>query len=53
MPRFSAPAALALLQQSGIDLPFIIVSGTIGEDVAVEALRVPNGYPPEPGVAAP
>ena len=27
MPSFSAPAALNVLQQSGLDLPFIIVSG--------------------------
>jgi two-component system cell cycle sensor histidine kinase/response regulator CckA len=39
MPKFSAPAALSLLQESGIDLPFIIVSGDVGEDVAVEAMR--------------
>jgi signal transduction histidine kinase len=39
MPRFSAPAALEVLRRNGIDLPFIIISGTIGEDVAVEALR--------------
>ncbi len=39
MPRFSALAALALLQKSGLDLPFIIVSGTIGEEHAVEAMR--------------
>ena len=39
MPNFSAPAALKLLQKSGLDLPFIIVSGTIGEDTAVEAMR--------------
>ncbi len=39
MQRFSAPAALKLLQQRGPDLPFLIVSGTIGEDVAVEAMR--------------
>jgi signal transduction histidine kinase len=39
MPRFSAPAALEVLHRNGVDLPFIIVSGTIGEDVAVEALR--------------
>jgi PAS domain S-box-containing protein len=32
MPRFSALAALKLLQESGLDLPFIIVSGAIGED---------------------
>jgi PAS domain S-box-containing protein len=39
MPRFSAPAALAVLRATGLDLPFIIVSGTIGEDAAVEAMR--------------
>ncbi|MDP9347876.1 MAG: PAS domain S-box protein [Gemmatimonadota bacterium] len=39
LPRFSAPAALALLQERGIDLPFLIVSGTVGEDAAVVALK--------------
>lgn len=39
MPRFSAPAALGILKEKGLDLPFIIVSGRIGEDVAVEAMR--------------
>lgn len=39
LPRFSAPAALALVRQRGLDLPFIIVSGTIGEDAAVDAMR--------------
>lgn len=39
MPRFSAPAALKLLQTCGLDLPFIIVSGTIGEDTAVSAMK--------------
>jgi two-component system cell cycle sensor histidine kinase/response regulator CckA len=39
MPKFSAPAALALLQDMGLDLPFIIVSGSVGEDTAVEAMR--------------
>jgi PAS domain S-box-containing protein len=39
MPRFSAPAALAILRESGLDLPFIIVSGTIGEEAAGEAMR--------------
>src|SRR5262249_18547127 len=33
------PAALALLQATGLDLPFIIVSGTIGEEVAVSAMK--------------
>jgi len=39
MPRFSAPEALEVLKESGRDLPFIIVSGTIGEDVAVKAMK--------------
>jgi two-component system, cell cycle sensor histidine kinase and response regulator CckA len=39
LPRFSAPAALELLQHQHQDLPFIIVSGTIGEDAAVAAMR--------------
>jgi PAS domain S-box-containing protein len=39
LPRFSTPRALALLQNSGHRIPFIIVSGTIGEERAVECLR--------------
>jgi signal transduction histidine kinase len=39
MPRFSAPAAFAMVQAAGLDLPFIIVSGTVGEETAVEAMR--------------
>ncbi len=39
MPRFSAPAALAVLKETGLDLPFIIVSGTIADDTAVETMR--------------
>ena len=39
LPSFGAREALALLQQSGADLPFIIVSGTIDEVSAVSAMR--------------
>jgi PAS domain S-box-containing protein/putative nucleotidyltransferase with HDIG domain len=39
MPEFDAPKALDVLKQSGLDLPFIIVSGTIGEETAVAALK--------------
>jgi phosphoserine phosphatase RsbU/P len=39
LPDFSAPAALRIVQDSGFDLPFIIVSGGIGEDVAVAAMK--------------
>jgi putative nucleotidyltransferase with HDIG domain len=39
LPQFSAPQALAVLKESPHDLPFIIVSGTIGEESAVSALK--------------
>jgi len=39
MPHFSVPEALALLQKGGFDVPFIIVSGTIGEVRAVAAMK--------------
>jgi len=39
MPRFNALAALELLRKKGLDLPFIIVSGTIGEELAVAAMK--------------
>ena len=39
MPQFSAIDALATLKANGIDIPFIIVSGTIDEETAVTALK--------------
>jgi DNA-binding NtrC family response regulator len=39
MPQFSASAALSLVRGRGFDVPFIIVSGTISEETAVEAMR--------------
>ncbi len=39
LPEFSAPDALKLLQSQQQDVPFIIVSGTIGEEVAVAAMK--------------
>lgn len=39
MPEFNAPQALRILQGLGMDIPFIIVSGGIGEDVAVAAMK--------------
>jgi two-component system, NarL family, sensor histidine kinase UhpB len=40
MPAFSSLAALGLLRSKGfVDLPFIIVSGRIGEDAAVSAMK--------------
>ena len=39
MPRFSGARALALLRQRDTNLPFIFVSGTIGEDTAVAGMK--------------
>jgi PAS domain S-box-containing protein len=39
MPYFNGAAALQLAKESGADMPFIFVSGTIGEDVAIEAMK--------------
>src|SRR5918996_1305678 len=39
MPHFSGIAALELVKKCGLDLPFIVVSGTIGEDMAVAAMK--------------
>lgn len=39
MPRFSAPEALEILKGTARDLPFIIVSGGIGEAVAVALMK--------------
>lgn len=39
MPKFSGPEALKVLQASKLDIPFIIVSGSIGEEAAVDTLK--------------
>jgi two-component system, cell cycle sensor histidine kinase and response regulator CckA len=39
LPGFDAPGALNIVIESGLDLPFIIVSGAIGEETAVAAMR--------------
>lgn len=39
MPQMNSMQALTITQQLGLDIPFIIVSGSIGEDVAVDAMR--------------
>lgn len=39
MPSFSADSALKLMQELQLDLPFIIVSGVIGEETAIAAMR--------------
>ncbi len=39
LPRFDAPGALDVLQQTGLDVPFIVVSGVVGEDTAVAMMK--------------
>ncbi len=40
MPRFSGLAAFDLLRSKALDIPFIFVSGTVGEEVAVHAMKL-------------
>jgi PAS domain S-box-containing protein len=39
MPHLDAPTALEIVRRHSVDLPFIVVSGTVGEDAAVEVMR--------------
>src|SRR5882724_2660861 len=39
MPTFSGAAALEVLKAAGLDVPFIIVSGTVTEELAIRAMR--------------
>ena len=39
LPQFSAPEALRLFQLTGLDIPFVVVSGMIGEDAAVGMMK--------------
>lgn len=40
LPQFNGLAAINLLKETGIDIPLIIVSGAIGEETAVECMRL-------------
>jgi len=39
MPQLAGPAALAIYRQTGLDVPFIAVSGTVGEETVAEMMR--------------
>src|SRR5215212_6649132 len=39
MPQFNGLRALELLQHARLEIPFIIISGTIGEEIAVAAMK--------------
>ena len=40
MPNFSGPSAIALLKEENINIPLIMVTGAIGEETAVECMRL-------------
>jgi PAS domain S-box-containing protein len=39
LPQFSGPSALKLLREKGLDVPFIVISGTYGEEAAVDMMK--------------
>ena len=39
LPQFNGLHALRILKENGLDIPFILVSGAVGEDVAVDAIK--------------
>ena len=39
LPKFGGEQAIALLKETNIDIPLIIVSGSIGEEIAVQCMR--------------
>ena len=39
MPTFDAPSAIAIFKELNLNIPFIVISGTIGEDTAIECMR--------------
>src|SRR5438105_8882179 len=39
MPDFSAPAALAIVNKRRLDVPFVIVSATIVDEIAIDAMK--------------
>jgi PAS domain S-box-containing protein len=39
LPQWDAPSALRALQERSLDIPFIMISGTVGEDKAVECMK--------------
>jgi diguanylate cyclase (GGDEF)-like protein/PAS domain S-box-containing protein len=40
MPGFNAPSAIYVLKEANLDIPLIVVSGSVGEETAVECMRL-------------
>lgn len=39
MPQFNAPRALEILQQTEYSIPFLVITGSVGEDIAVKMIK--------------
>jgi signal transduction histidine kinase len=39
MPHFTGLRAVKLLRETGLNIPFLLISGTVGEEIAVEAMK--------------
>jgi diguanylate cyclase (GGDEF)-like protein len=39
LPTFNAPEALKLFREQNVDVPFIVISGAVGEEIAVEVMK--------------
>ena len=39
MPRFNGVRAVTIMREHGLNIPFILISGTVGEEIAVEAMK--------------
>ena len=40
LPKFNAPSAIAVLKETNIDIPLIVVTGAVGEETAAECMRL-------------
>ena len=40
MQKFNAPSAITVLKEANINIPLIIISGSVGEDTAAEYMRI-------------
>jgi PAS domain S-box-containing protein len=40
LPKFNAPSAIAVLKETNIDIPLIVVTGAVGEQTAAECMRL-------------
>ncbi len=52
LPRFNAPSAIYILKEANLDIPLIVVTGTVGEETAIECMRFgANDYIMKPNLS--